>query len=305
MKELKVLIHALATNTTLKALNLSSNNIIDYNFVKDPATNSTLEQLDLSNNPSLVHWGGKFLQVMSLTTGLKKLDLSRSSPWEPYDRTDEKRLRLLTEALASNHTLKKLDLRLNGIYEASESRLLAFSLASNSVLEKLHLGCKKNESKENLHFRNQIADSGAMAFAQALTSHIMALKKLHLSYNNIGESGAEKLAQALMLNTTLRNLDLYGNEIGKQGAIEFSKALCLNSALKTLDVGDNKIDDEGAEALYQALTKNKTLRKLRITDNQISHNLRNRFYDLGRGPDFVQFVNHEQHPPKRKDLRVD
>ncbi|MEP1538937.1 MAG: leucine-rich repeat domain-containing protein, partial [Paracoccaceae bacterium] len=64
----------------------------------------------------------------------------------------------------------------------------------------------------SLHLsRYEVGDAGAEAIAQNLTN----LTSLHLSYNKVGDAGAEAIAQNL---TNLTSLDLSRNEVGDAGA---------------------------------------------------------------------------------------
>lgn len=61
-----------------------------------------------------------------------------------------------------------------------------------------------------------IGDSGAEAFAQALESNT-ALEELIMWWNIIGDAGAEALTRSLLLNRTLRELKVLVNTIGEAG----------------------------------------------------------------------------------------
>ena len=67
--------------------------------------------------------------------------------------------------------------------------------------------------------------------------------------------GANSLAQALRVNTSLSSLDLRSNSIGDEGANSLAEALIVNTSLSSLDLGYNSIGDEGANSLAQASPK--------------------------------------------------
>ncbi|GBG24034.1 Leucine-rich repeat serine/threonine-protein kinase 2 [Hondaea fermentalgiana] len=83
-------------------------------------------------------------------------------------------------------------------------------------------------------------------------------RALDLGVNNIGDGGANALADALVKNSSLQILDLGDNKIGPGGAKVLADALTMNS------LSGYKIGDAGAEALAIALESNDILKKLGI-----------------------------------------
>ncbi|KAI9193398.1 uncharacterized protein BJ171DRAFT_430109 [Polychytrium aggregatum] len=69
------------------------------------------------------------------------------------------------------------------------------------------------------------------------------LRKLNLSYNNIGDQGATNLAHFLKDDKYLVWINLRANEIKSQGGVALAKALQINLTLTELDIGDNGIGD--------------------------------------------------------------
>ena len=62
--------------------------------------------------------------------------------------------------------------------------------------------------------------------------------------NNIGDEGAAKISESLMINTTLTELYLHGglftgNKIGAEGAAKISESLMTNTTLTKLDLSGN------------------------------------------------------------------
>eukprot|EP00747_Dinoflagellata_sp_TGD_P208905 gnl/TRDRNA2_/TRDRNA2_82344_c0_seq1.p1 gnl/TRDRNA2_/TRDRNA2_82344_c0~~gnl/TRDRNA2_/TRDRNA2_82344_c0_seq1.p1 ORF type:complete len:399 (-),score=91.79 gnl/TRDRNA2_/TRDRNA2_82344_c0_seq1:125-1291(-) len=104
-----------------------------------------------------------------------------------------------------------------------------------------------------------LGDTGARAVADALGllfSH--GLDRLILSANEITDSGAASLAEALKAAAspcTLRFLNLRGNDIGTAGASALAKALRTLPHLESLDIGGNSFDEQGREALECALAR--------------------------------------------------
>lgn len=113
---------------------------------------------------------------------------------------------------------------------------------------------------------NNIGDSGAAAIAEALKSNT-AVEKLWLNNNTIGDSGAAALAEALESNTALRWLFLQTNTIGDSGAAAIAESLKSNTALTMLYLNGNNIGNNGAASL-----KNNTawLFKLYLSSNNVT-----------------------------------
>ena len=61
------------------------------------------------------------------------------------------------------------------------------------------------------------------------------LVSISLSYNNLSESGAYEISNALQVNLTLKRLYLSNNAIGASGALSLAVALCHNHTLEQLN----------------------------------------------------------------------
>lgn len=57
------------------------------------------------------------------------------------------------------------------------------------------------------------------------------LVELNLSYNNLGDQGARKIAKFLLKNKILTHLNLASNSIGYDGSRYLSQAIKLNTTL--------------------------------------------------------------------------
>jgi Ran GTPase-activating protein (RanGAP) involved in mRNA processing and transport len=144
------------------------------------------------------------------------------------------------------------------------------------------------------HWKNKFAQILNFPHLTHLHFFIQTLTKLHLSNNQIGDAGAQHLADALRNNTvililsssisythlhffiqTLTTLDLNHNQIGDAGAQHLADALRNNTVtlilsssisythlhfftqtLITLDLWNNHIGDAGAQHLADALRNN-------------------------------------------------
>jgi len=76
---------------------------------------------------------------------------------------------------------------------------------------------------------------------------------LDLTYNQLGNEGAEKLAAALRTNTTLTTLSLGSNKIGSAGGAAIAKALKVNTTLKLLDLIGNDLDGKAKQMVRAAV----------------------------------------------------
>ena len=115
---------------------------------------------------------------------------------------------------------------------------------------------------------NAIGDDGAEALAEALHTN-NSLQVLNVSNNVISVDGAKVLAGALHVNKTLKTLHLRCNKIGAEGAVSLSEALVHNQTLQKLDVSCNHIGVNGARALGKALHTNNSLQVLNVSHNDI------------------------------------
>ena len=88
------------------------------------------------------------------------------------------------------------------------------------------------------------------------------LQSLDLSFNNLGETGGQAIAEALKLNSTLQTLNLYGNKLGETGGQAIAEALKVNSTLQTLNLQDNNLGETGGQAIAEAFKVKSTLQTL-------------------------------------------
>lgn len=112
---------------------------------------------------------------------------------------------------------------------------------------------------------NNIGDNGAFKLAEALKTNKI-LTYIDLNNNNIGSKGPNALTKLLKTNSTLTTLEFIANNIGDDKAIALAEALKNNSTLVTLELRYNKINVEDTKALSNAL-KNSTLTKLLLDFN--------------------------------------
>ena len=103
--------------------------------------------------------------------------------------------------------------------------------------------------------------------AVAISDMMICLEKLNISYNNLGDHGAELLSEGITNTKTLRVLNISKNNIGPSGITAIANALTNNTSLEELYMIDNAIGQDGATAIAKAITNNKTLKKLSLGDD--------------------------------------
>jgi len=91
------------------------------------------------------------------------------------------------------------------------------------------------------------------------------LYKCDLNNCLIGDEGAKKISELLMINTSLTNLSLGWNNIGDKGVKYLCDSLRINSTLTYLYLGHNIIGNDGAINICETLMTNTT----KWTDNSL------------------------------------
>jgi hypothetical protein len=136
------------------------------------------------------------------------------------------------------------------------AKAIASAVKVNSTLRHLNLHC------------NNIKSKGVVDVADALCSNA-TLTSLELGSNHgFGLVGAQALADALQVNTTMRSLMLGGAGIGDCGAHAFAKLSAGKCTLTELYMSRNEIADTGLSAIAQALKVNQTLTSLMLCSNK-------------------------------------
>ena len=90
-----------------------------------------------------------------------------------------------------------------------------------------------------------------------------ALTKLHIYGNEIGDTGAASIAQALSFNSSLNFLNLRRNQIGDTGAASIAQAFTFNSTLTELNLDENQVSMESLSSIRKHLKANKHNKSVR------------------------------------------
>ncbi|KAF9549641.1 hypothetical protein EC957_003177 [Mortierella hygrophila] len=145
-------------------------------------------------------------------------------------------------------------------------------ISSTSARDKVVFSVMANSTLTTLDLSyNSIGDSRAQALADALKTN-STLTSLDLQGTLIEDNGVQALSEALRTNSTLTALNLRDSSIGDSGAQALADALKTNSTLTSLDLQGTLIEDNGAQALSEALRTNSTLTALDLKYNSIGEN---------------------------------
>ena len=105
---------------------------------------------------------------------------------------------------------------------------------------------------------------------QAVAATKGLLMQVNLIGCEIGDQGAEIVAEFLQRNSSVISFALHMCKIGPRGAYAIAEAIKHNRTVKWLDVNNNQILDEGAEALIEAFEHNVCITWLNVFSNRIS-----------------------------------
>ena len=93
--------------------------------------------------------------------------------------------------------------------------------------------------------------------------------ELRLNECKLGEGGAQAIAAALRVNTTLTELDLRINVLGEGGGQAIAAALRVNTTLTELNLNSNRLGEGGTQAIADVLRENSTFQTLNLHGNSL------------------------------------
>ncbi|CAF2929990.1 unnamed protein product [Rotaria sp. Silwood2] len=202
---------ALRNNRTLIRLDLNSNQIADKGMkhIADGLRNNTkLIELDLESNKISDKGAQRLTDALRVNKTLTKLNIGSN-------KIANKGMQHIATLLRINKTITRLDLSGNQITQNGIEQLAA-ALHNNMNLTELNLWC------------NPIMDEGVQYLANALANNNRTITKLGLERSEITEQGIKHLTLALYSNTSLTQLSLWGNQIGDKGAQYLAESLFVN-----------------------------------------------------------------------------
>ena len=165
--------------------------------------------------------------------------------------------------------------------EKDKATIDGFVEAMPGGFERLNATITEAIKKAAVPIAEQFSASGIYLTSKGLTAHdatvVAEILKSNTSvtkvnlYGNkeIGDEGAKALAEALKVNTTVKELFLQLCGIGDDGAAAFAEALRSNTSLTELHLGGCNIGDDGAAALAEALRSNTSVTRLNLQRNGI------------------------------------
>ena len=266
-------------------------------------TNSTLRALNLRGVRHVIHVDSTpAVDLQAICVGLKKntslayLDLSRCG----LTATAESG-RALTDMLQTNTTLRSLKLDYNDGISNEGAVYLAQGLAQNRGLETLSIvecgistavvelaealktkkcllsldisgnrdvGERFVHIVRSLQVNSTLRDLRARECGIAHTAIVdivtSSLESLDLSWNPIGDEGAEHIAQLVTNSRSLYQLKLGRCGIGDRGVECLASSLEGNTSLEILHIRGNMFTDTGLLALGRSLKRNKALKTLNV-----------------------------------------
>jgi Ran GTPase-activating protein (RanGAP) involved in mRNA processing and transport len=247
---------ALGVNKTLAALSLYDNEIGDAGMaaLADALMrNDSLKEFSSGGNSfSSVAWTS-LANALKINTGLTTLFV--------YDNSiDAEGVTILADALKVNKTLQYLDLRNNGVGDEGATSILNVLAGWNTTLTSVTLSYVSETIYSAIH---SFLDGN-----RAGIRLLHAAGKLDLSSTFFLDS-SKVIAGELAGNTPVTTLALHKNLIDDQGCAYIADALVKNCSLTSIELDDNSIGDAGCSTLAAMLAENTVLVQLVLNGNGI------------------------------------
>ncbi|XP_015729129.1 protein NLRC5 isoform X2 [Coturnix japonica] len=253
------LAEALRSMHCVEEINLGHNKIGDAGLINIAAVlleMQNLKRIDLSGNCPTPAGGEKLMEALANCKHLEELILSRNAFG---DGTAVK----LALCLPRMNRLKILHLQHNDIGPAGGMEL-ARALVACGLLEEISLsennlgeGSIRALSEGLLHFKHlrriELKLCGITDDASKLLSRgfqqCPAVEEIILSWNTLGNGGAQALASILPGMEKLKILDLEKNRIGARGATRLAEELVRCPEIQFIRLWDNPVPKDLAESL--------------------------------------------------------
>ncbi len=259
------------TTAALRRLSLARNYFTSGTKVAELVRRSPhLESLNLSYNQFADHVPAALSESMKSCAGsLRKLNLS-------FCGLSEDAVTNVCDAVsAPGSALRALRL-INSSMVPQGVKAVAKLLSSCDRIKELRLGVSllddaaatelakaKAPELESLELNvNKIGPAGLAAIVGSALSN--GLSHIDISYNNLGDEGAEHLARLIARSSTMRIVVANSCEIKARGIAAISAAVEKSSSLETLVLRGTEAGKEGAEALASGVVSCGRLRQLDI-----------------------------------------
>ena len=269
---IKALSFSIASNTVLKSLDLSLNNIGEEGAktIAKALESGTapLTSLNVSKN-SIGAEGAKAIATVLGRVVLKSLDLAHNS-------IGAEGVEATTAALGSA-VLTDLNLSENSIGAEGTSAIVA--ALGRSVLKRLDTRDDSINGEAAQQLAATVLESKSLeVFASVPMKEICEDKVTQLDLSNntlergrhLGPTEGILLSKLMNLSTVLQKIVLSGNQIKDEGAIAVAESLKSNESLKELELVDCGVGVNGTKALATALSEGKAvLTSLDLSSNDI------------------------------------
>ncbi len=270
----------LASNTSLKSLNLGSNLLGDSSgaaICQVLGANTSITSLNLKYNLLGRKSSKAVCQMLSVNRTLTYLNLRGNYLGGKFNDS-------ICSVLAFNEVLLKLDLGDNYL-ESEGLETLGTALAANKCLTSLNLGendfrevgilpivpgLSINSSLKSLNLEHcSLGSTALMSIFQMLIVN-SGLAVLHLGYNDFKKVEISPIVQALSINSSLKLLNLRNCNLGCSGAMSICQILIANSSLTDLDLSYNDFEYDEIKIIVKALASNMSLTSLSLSGNRLS-----------------------------------
>jgi len=165
---------------------------------------------------------------------------------------------LLGDSLSRHRRLRSLNVAGTGLDDRTVVDLLR-GLARNRNLIDLDVG-----------FNDFSTGTGCTALADSLSRAMPPLRRLRMRDDGLSpDSGVDAFFRSVSRNARLRFLDISGNQLGDCGARYLADALIVNRTLREVCIENCRIGFEGCAAIARALRANCSLRSLQLSRNAI------------------------------------
>ena len=116
-----------------------------------------------------------------------------------------------------------------------------------------------------------LQEQGLIAISNALR-HIVCLRTLNLSYNNLSNKAACVLGEIIALNHIFNHLEMVSCKLTEQGLIAVANSLTKISSLTHLNISHNSITDTAAGRVAAALLANTSMQHLNLSYCSLDEN---------------------------------
>jgi Leucine Rich repeat len=264
---------ALAQNKSVQTLNVRDNKLGNSGLLQlfdAIAVNTTVRCIDVAGNAVSSSPSSSSSKVKSKRT--KKRRSSASSGNGKKSSSSSRRFSSSSSGGESSDSIGKNDEsnnennnNTNGDGGDENDKLFEAAGAFGEIVRRL----AANNGLEELDMSSMgLRTSSLAALCAAVRAHA-TLKRLSLSFNTCGVSGASSLVPLL---GRLESLRLDHAELGDEGCALIAKAIESGGAdahIRLLSLANNDIEDIGAAALATMLVANTSMRTLLLADNRL------------------------------------